>query len=666
MQPDETDNLCVKPIAQSNVKPQHLRSEHREIALTGSTPDSLDESHHSSRQKSSKARSPIQELELKPSVHHENYHEMHYEAIERATVTEEEESSLFDLPGTRRTLPSISNNYVKRDILDMKERIRLLERRLASSANHAQEANFVNNNDSLIDYPDDVNSISGNIQDVGLVQQPILPQLCERSWSEFMNKCIGDTHEYAIEVLMEEPNYPDAKQVDKRHDKSNGLKPNSDIRKDTILSKSDAGEPSIPDRIRINSPWILKVLAEIDKDIDPTGPVVMLRPFKFLVQYENRVRDFVTDPKDDADGANSDVLPTQTTQLSTSGSSSNWIDAQGSENRLLVLQHIRCLVQFIDKYLRPTLRRLEKDLDCKIQFRDLWYIFKPGETVYMPLRHPRGPVSIDRVTTGPEMFQSRYNILWRVTGSGGGRPVTSGGQNRTQTRKSTPFRVNCYYIDFDGRYFCPTTHTFMIMPYDGERLVTSLDFYPLRFQGAAQRTLQEHIGKGRIVFNSIASSFTHFYYCGPSLLVQPCGCPIKEDAPKQEYIESEVIVDFRNTLMIKSTWRPRPTFWKAPPVDRRDLLETVTVQYWEDSGRRKLNRTEHDQIYDDYYIDEENATSFRDHEQIFAPIPSGWVSNEQWVPEKDVMLLPGRVFGFVLRDRSFGKLLSSPMNVEST
>ena len=79
------------------------------------------------------------------------------------------------------------------------------------------------------------------------------------------------------------------------------------------------------------------------------------------------------------------------------------------------------------------------------------------------------------------------------------------------------------------------------------------------------------------------------------------------------------------------------------------------MRYWNDSGRAKLKNTEHDHIYDDYYIDNESSTTFRNNEHIFAPIPSGWLSNESMVPEKDICLLPGRVFAFVLRTRTFGK-----------
>jgi hypothetical protein len=329
--------------------------------------------------------------------------------------------------------------------------------------------------------------------------------------------------------------------------------------------------------------------------------------------------------------------------------------SQDIENRQTTLQHMRCLTEFIDRYIKPTVDRLKNNLDGKIQFRDLWYIFRPGENIYMPLRLPRGAVSLDAVMTAPEMFQSRYNMLWRVTGTGGGRPNLSVAQSRNASLKPNPFKVNCYYIDFDGKYFCPTTHTFSIVPFKGERDITSLDFFPVRFLKAAQHTIKEHLTKGKWIFDNITTSFTHYYYVGPTLVVQPCGCPLQKDPLPQEHVESEVIVDFRMTLIKNPSWRPKPVLWKAPPVERRELQERYPVRYWNDRGRAKLENTEHDHIYNDYYIDNESATTFRNNEQIFAPIPSGWLSNESMVPEKDICLLPGRVFAFVLRTRTFGK-----------
>lgn len=586
---------------------------------------------------------------------------MHIESIERTTATEEEEPVLGGARA-RETNPLVSTTHFKQAISEMKERILLLEKQLASASSNKDHAGFIGNT-SATDPTRDVKVMFESSVKDGLDQQQMIPQLYERSWSDFMNKHAGEKHEYAIEVLVGEPEYhrptKDTERIDKRQGKNRSLKPESEIRTDSISSgRGDEATP-IPERIRINSPWILNVLASIDKHVDATGPIVMLRPFKFLVHYENQIKDSIRMLENQLNGPGPSISPDQPAESLTSEPSSRTSEvsmvSQDIEHRQTALQHMRCLTEFIDRYIKPTVVRLENNSDGKIQFRDLWYIFRPGENIYMPLRLPRGPVSLDAVMTAPEMFQSRYNMLWRVTGTGGGRPNLSVAQSRNASLKPNPFKVNCYYIDFDGKYFCPTTHTFSIMPFKGERDITSLDFFPIRFLKAAQHTIKEHLTKGKWIFDNITTSFTHYYYAGPTLVVQPCGCPLQKDPVHQEHVESEVIVDFRMTLIKNPAWRPKPVLWKAPPVERRELQERYPVRYWNDSGRAKLKNTEHDHIYDDYYIDNESSTTFRNNEHIFAPIPSGWLSNESMVPEKDICLLPGRVFAFVLRTRTFGK-----------
>jgi hypothetical protein len=544
----------------------------------------------------------------------------------------------------------------------MKERILLLERQLASASSNDDHARFISNI-SATDPTRGVKVAFENSVKDGFDQQQMIPQLYDRSWSDFMNKYAREKYEYAIEVLVGEPEYhrptKDTKRIDRRKGNNLSLRPESEIHTDLISSgRGDEANP-IPERIRINSPWILNILAGIDKQVDTTGPIVMLRPFKFLVDYENQIKDSIRALENQLNGPGATVSLERSAEPLTSEPSSKTYEvstvSQDIENRQLTLQHMRCVTEFIDRYIKPTVDRLKNNSDGKIQFRDLWYIFRPGEDIYMPPRLPQGPVPLDAVMTTPEMFQSRYKVTWRVTGTGGGRPNLSIAQSRNASLKPNPFKVNCYYIDFDGKYFCPTTHTFSIVPFKGERDITSLDFFPVRFLKAAQDMIEDHLNKGKMVFDNIATSFTHYYYAGPTLVVQPCGCPIQNDPLHQEHVESEVIVDFRMTLIKNPSWRPKPVLWKAPPVERRELQERYPVRYWNDRGRAKLVNTEHDHIYDDYHIDRESATTFRNNEQIFAPIPSGWLSNESMVPEKDVLLLPGRVFAFVLRTRTFGK-----------
>lgn len=219
--------------------------------------------------------------------------------------------------------------------------------------------------------------------------------------------------------------------------------------------------------------------------------------------------------------------------------------------------------------------------------------------------------------------------------------------------------MNCYYIDYDGKFFQPIVHRFSIVPYSGEREINTLPFYPVRFMSddQDQRTWAEITSRGRDTFRTIGTGFKHFYYRGHTMVTQPCGCFLEGEDLHQEYLESEVIVDFKQTLLRHPRWRPKPNFWKALPRFEGEVFERQLVRYWSDSKRKKLASTDRDYVHNDYHIDKERGIIFRDEEQIFSPIPSGWTSNAEMVPDKDTGLLAGRVFAFVLRTRSFGKLM---------
>ncbi|KAK5078921.1 hypothetical protein LTR64_002660 [Lithohypha guttulata] len=94
----------------------------------------------------------------------------------------------------------------------------------------------------------------------------------------------------------------------------------------------------------------------------------------------------------------------------------------------------------------------------------------------------------------------------------------------------------------------------------------------------------------------------------------------------------------------------------APPKYDDEMYEQHPVKYWSDTKRKKLAYTDHNHIHDDYPVDKERAIIYRNNELIFSPIPSGWASNAEMMPEKDIGLLADRVFAFVLQTRTFGVL----------
>ena len=147
----------------------------------------------------------------------------------------------------------------------------------------------------------------------------------------------------------------------------------------------------------------------------------------------------------------------------------------------------------------------------------------------MPLKIKDTSINADGVEVSPETFYSRYNQAWRVTGVSGGRSNISAAGDRHTSLKPNPFKVDCYYIDFHGRFYRPTVHSFEISPYLGKRRITDLPFYPLKFMDTKRRLKQQEdmLDRGQLVFAAMAKS-AHFFYRGPTLMCQPCGCKIDD------------------------------------------------------------------------------------------------------------------------------------------
>jgi hypothetical protein len=562
-----------------------------------------------------------------------------------ANVTE---PSISTAVGHRRASSTISEMT---ELEQCKQMLLALERKL-TGASPADDAS--SNTDGLAAL-----IVGRNVQRVEFDQSPkteishIIPGFCKRTWPDLMNKMATDNEEWALEILMTDPEYRPKRHAGKQHAKREKLKGSEASRtakESSIRDEPDSEHHQVPDRIRINSSLILKRLKSFDENIDETTPLIMLRPFKLLVHHSQAIREAVKHLKNEVtEPAAGQMIPgTPSTQSGTS------TPGDLRESAHDISQHMSVLVDFMDTYIEPTVQRFAKTEDTLVRFDELWYLFKPGDDIIMPFKIQDTSINADSLGVTPETFHSRYNKLWRITSVSGGRLNIQNAQSRNADPRPNNFKVDCYYIDFHGRFFRPTVHTFDIVPFEGQVKVTELEFYPARFLKTAP-VFDRNIERGKMVFESMAHSYNHFFYSGPTLMVHPCGCPMKDGPKIQEHIESEVIVDFKMTLRRHPNWTPQREPWKVPVAQPNELAERYPVRYWKDKKKSKVKRSEIDQVYDDYVIDRERALAFQKRETIFAPIPSGWLDNGSMVADNDVKLLPGRVFGFVLRTRTFSK-----------
>lgn len=166
---------------------------------------------------------------------------------------------------------------------------------------------------------------------------------------------------------------------------------------------------------------------------------------------------------------------------------------------------LRCLVTFMDTDLKD-LFSVQKDIDGGtrklIAFDHLWQLYKPGDVVIS------------------EKGQKHAYVVLHVTG---GRSLQRSSQVLDDNDddddayfakypKTSPFVIDCFYLDFDGTKFGPLPQKFMLQEYEGDVPITSLEVFPTRFDDDPKKTEKALVRRGR-KFARLAS-VSHKYYSG--------------------------------------------------------------------------------------------------------------------------------------------------------
>jgi hypothetical protein len=178
---------------------------------------------------------------------------------------------------------------------------------------------------------------------------------------------------------------------------------------------------------------------------------------------------------------------------------------------------LKCFVEFIDNDLKDVfeLRQGLKDVTIReIAFGDLWHLFSPGDLL---------------VTSGP----LRERQLFKVFYTSGGRPTVRKDANFEKYSITTPFTIDCYYIDFDKKWLGPVHQTITIPRYEGKRPITALTMsysdnnitprtastFPIRFLKEPETAIANLVKRGER--HRELTPFSHKRYCGPSSVEDP-------------------------------------------------------------------------------------------------------------------------------------------------
>lgn len=352
---------------------------------------------------------------------------------------------------------------------------------------------------------------------------------------------------------------------------------------------------------------------------------IILRPFKILAFLDDEIRQHLkeleerrrsiknlTEEEYDDDWRSNP--PSDNLNANEDGKSITNNETTLSEFTGLI-KDFRSLIRFMDHYIVPAISRKP---DEHVYFSDLWYTFPPGSLIY--INNEKVPQKIWKVVQRAETTRLEENH------SGSSREISQ-------------FVIDCYFIDFDGNSYNPSFHNIRIDLFDGCEPVTSLPAFPLQ---AAETwghiDVEAMVNRGRDFIECTRP--THRDYTGRNQLQHPNGMDmIKSDTilPENvsrysEWIDSEVMVDIERALHAVPAWRPDKCGVSAPSEYLNPALDIKNVDCEHVWDRKSTDRL----------INREKERWRK------------WDRDHPPTEREDLLLLPGRVFGFVFRTRKWG------------
>jgi hypothetical protein len=447
-----------------------------------------------------------------------------------------------------------------------------------------------------------------------------------------------------------------------------------------LIAQAQAnGNAKWPRRLRIQSPTLLRILDKINQEKWSDRPRTYYRPFHALIWHQPMMKKALEE-LEEKHGAELDrriaeaefrkrtgklqeELQDENDGVSSVGlASGEEEDDEMVMNSPEALASLRAYVEYMDQKIMPDYRRFENmdySSNATVRFSDLWYLFRPGEFVY---RQVNGEAPNERdFRSGKLVWKTYYTapVPERLVAEATDKEEI----RETEHDSDEPaFSLGCYYIDHTGEEFCVIDQVFKIEQFIGETPVTALPICPLRFYRNWERRIEiaKQTGESLIKFMTAK----HCSYSGWTLTQTPDGdTAVDEKGVKQEqpeYINSEVMVDFREAFLQCPTWRPKPANMRQKIADAVTRQEDFRIRWWSGTDRAVLlgETTEIIPIKSGVTIKQRNAFIASDPflQAVTENVRRLRNTTVKDLGEEDKALLTGRVFAYVFQERKFARL----------
>jgi hypothetical protein len=461
---------------------------------------------------------------------------------------------------------------------------------------------------------------------------PIIAQARRCTFEQFVNRFSPEDGGYAIEYLEAgiELGLEMASEITKRRLANvKGYEDQNAVEYKSRRYDGGLSSGAWLQAVRIQSQTVLKALAEVTGYNWGTEPHTFMRPFGHLIHFQPQMKDKLESLKVTA--------------------SQDHGQANGSTED--AIEHLQCYISFVEAHLLPLVGQFDDashSNPMRIRYEDLWYLFKPGELVYMPrstlekqlnLRGQKEAFAENTVSQTLwrlEVFQPHMSDLEL--------PMLGKPSNDSEAK------AKLYFIDYDGSAYKPVPINVVMDHFDGEKDIRSLDVFPIRFAAPeSEAIIEECRDWGRKFIECIEQR--HVSYKAWTLLNDPLGWRdgnVKgRPSSSPEFIDGEVIIDFQEAFNAHPSWKYsyglRSDTWSSDVLTARDKFP---ILLWSDKSRSKLEFEWSHIVVSDDDID------FLEGKAFGKKHPYGPNGLDK-PPTEDLVLLPRRLCGYGLRERRF-------------
>ncbi|KAL3602838.1 hypothetical protein FPOAC2_07152 [Fusarium poae] len=423
------------------------------------------------------------------------------------------------------------------------------------------------------------------------------------------------------------------------------------------VTKGVLDDQERPYRVKLASEALLQEIdgiTGINQDTEP--PMLLAPPYKLLVRYHEAIGTRLAqlsrylhleseesantlgqhptkfEPKENSP----ETTPERSLKEDITANENSSVSSKIRDRWVERFNHLKLLQEFSDIHLAPHHRTYAKiksgDLE-KIAFEDLCFLFTPGDIIYVKERGYEQLAKVYSLTGGQQRKGESGKEYERFSRDQEDKKPE--GYVQSWTRGSwSPLIVDYYTMESDGYYIGPKDHCKQINHFSGERNITDLVIFPLRFHHEKDKIVERLTERGR----RYCTSYGHKSYRGIT-------CP-EDDKTSPEEIVGDMFVDIQDYYRVhkkSSIFDSLNDHPKRPPLGRLYPVATDTRETEESTRGTTLNLF-------DAEVDRKASDEFmlsRQHEMELVELGSSSV------PQHILQLLPHWVPAYFFRSRNY-------------